>query len=103
MFIQGDIYMKVTFVDVDRDTHKRESGKISLVILDLVMPKMSSQKCLEEILKVNPTSKVLIATGVSSADEQAGRMIGSGAMGIIHKPFDKNDLCRVARDTLDRD
>ncbi len=85
------------------ELYKRESGNISLVILDLVMPKMGGQKCLEEILKVNPTSKVLIATGVSSDDEQAGRVIGSGAMGIIHKPFDKNDLSRAVRDTLDRD
>ncbi|MCX5873243.1 MAG: response regulator [Deltaproteobacteria bacterium] len=85
------------------DLYKREAGRISLVILDLVMPKMGGQKCLEELLRLNPGVKVLIETGVSHADEQTKLAIDLGARGSIHKPHDANKMLRAVREILDKD
>jgi PAS domain S-box-containing protein len=85
------------------DLYKQEGAKISLVILDLMMPKMGGQKCLEELLKINPQAKVLIATGVSSNNQQTSLTIDSGAKVVIHKPYDINLLLTTVRDILDRD
>ena len=43
------------------DLYNREMGKISLVILDLIMPEMGGKQCLEELLKIDPKARVLIA------------------------------------------
>jgi len=85
------------------DSYRREPGKISLVILDLMMPKMGGQKCLEEILRIDPKAKVLIATGVSLDDERTELATKFGAKGSIHKPYDTTKLLRAVRDALDKD
>jgi len=83
--------------------YKQEGAKISLVILDLMRPKMGGQKCLEELLKIDPQAKVLIGTGVSSNNQQTSLTIDSGAKVVIHKPYDINLLITTVRDILDRD
>ena len=85
------------------DLFKREPEKISLVILDLMMPKMGGQKCLEEILRIDPKAKILITTGVSLGDEQTKMAIDSGAKGPLHKPYDNTKLLSVVRTLLDTD
>jgi PAS domain S-box-containing protein len=85
------------------DLYKQEGRKISLVILNLEMPKMGGQKCLEKLLKLNPGVKVLIETGVSHTDEQTKLAIDSGARGSIHKPHDEKKMLRVVREILDKD
>ena len=85
------------------DLYKQEGAKISLVILDLMMPKMGGQKCLEELLKIDPQAKVLIATGVSSNNQQTSLTINSGAKAVIHKPYDIDLLLTTVRNILDRD
>jgi two-component system cell cycle sensor histidine kinase/response regulator CckA len=37
-----------------------EKDRISLVLLDLIMPVMDGRKCLKEILQINPNGKVII-------------------------------------------
>jgi CheY-like chemotaxis protein len=85
------------------DLYKRGPAKISLVILDLMMPKMSGQKCLEELLRIDPKAKILISTGVSPGDEQTKLVIDSRFSGFIHKPYDNTKLLSVVRTLLDTD
>ena len=37
-----------------------------IVPLDLIMPEMGGKQCLEEILKIDPSGKVIIASGFSA-------------------------------------
>ena len=56
--------------------YDKERSDISLVILDLIMPKMGGKQCLEELLKIDPRLKVLIASGYSDTynrEEITGR------------------------------
>ena len=37
------------------DVYEKEQGNISLVILDIIMPRMDGKECLEQLLRINPT------------------------------------------------
>jgi len=85
------------------DLYKREGGNISLVILDLLMPEMGGQKCLEEILKIEPKAKVIIASGLPLSNEQTKPVINSGAKVCVHKPYDMKDMLNIVRKVVDDD
>ena len=82
------------------DLFKREGGNISLVILDLLMPVMDGQECLEEILRIDPKAKVIIATGVTTNNKQISLAIDSGAKVAVHKPYDMTEMLKMIRDIL---
>ncbi len=79
----------------------RERAVISLVILDLIMPQMDGVKCLEEIIKIDSTAKVVIASGFT-VDQDTGKIIESLAKGFIRKPFNLNEALRTVREVLDK-
>ncbi|MEI6134934.1 MAG: response regulator [Desulfomonile sp.] len=60
--------------------------EISLVVLDLLMPEMSGRDCLMELLNIDPSVKVLIASGYSPSDEFHTE-ISPLVKGFVHKPF----------------
>jgi len=80
--------------------YKRSGGDIDLVILDLVMPKMGGKQCLQQLLRIDPQVRVLVASGYSSG-EGAGHNTEPGARGFVGKPFDMRRLLRAVRDILD--
>jgi len=75
-------------------------NEISLVVLDLLMPKMGGKECLHELLYIDPQARVLIASGFSQT-EHAKRVIGEGAKGFIDKPYQIKQLLRKIREILD--
>lgn len=79
------------------ETYRRMADRISLIMLDLLMPVMDGETCLEEILRVNPNAKVVIASGVTEQGQ------GKGAMGFVQKPFDMRQLLTTVREVLDQD
>jgi two-component system, cell cycle sensor histidine kinase and response regulator CckA len=64
------------------EVYTRNKDRISLCILDLVMPEMDGKQCLQRILRMEPDAKVLIATGYDSNGflEQA---LAKGAKGSL--------------------
>ena len=76
-------------------------GEVSLVILDLIMPGMGGKRCLEEILRMNPDSRVLLASGYSS-DGFTPDDTGTGARGFIRKPYNAKDILAAIRKVMDR-
>ncbi len=80
----------------------KERSDISLVILDLIMPKMGGRQCLEELLGIDPGVKVLIASGYSDAHNRE-ELVEAGATGFVGKPFHMAELLRTLRDALDAD
>ncbi|MBN1833314.1 MAG: response regulator [Deltaproteobacteria bacterium] len=73
---------------------------ISLIILDLMMPGMGGKRCLKEILRLEPNTKVIIASGYSE-DGHVDATIESGAKSSIKKPFDIKQMLSVVRKVLD--
>jgi len=80
----------------------RTGGKIALVILDLGMPGMGGHRCLQEIRKMDPPAKVLIASGYS-LNAQVKKSLEMGAAGYIGKPYRVNVLLRKVREILDEE
>lgn len=73
---------------------------IDLVILDLGMPGMGGFKCMLEMKKTVPDSKIIIASGYSEVF-QTEDLIKSGASGFIQKPFKLKSVLEKIRITLD--
>jgi len=71
-----------------------------LVILDLIMPEMGGTQCLEELLKIDPEVKVLIASGYSAGGETK-RTNETEARGFVGKPYDIRQLLQTVREVLD--
>ncbi len=79
--------------------YQQEKDEISLVILDLIMPEMDGKQCLEEILKIDPDAKVLLASGYSP-DGETNLALESRAKGFVRKPYSVRHLLEAVRDVL---
>ncbi|MBI5249287.1 MAG: PAS domain S-box protein [Desulfomonile tiedjei] len=82
------------------DLFCEKGERISMVILDLIMPEMGGRDCLAELLRIDPKVKVLIASG-HAATESTKECIEHGAKGFIAKPFRLKELLRQVRKILD--
>gem|GEM_PF-3176965 len=82
------------------ETYFQDQSAIALVILDLIMPEMGGKQCLEELLKINPQVKALIASGFAIKGETK-TFLDTEAKGNVTKPFNMRDLLRSVRHVLD--
>ncbi|MGC8604047.1 MAG: response regulator, partial [Desulfomonilaceae bacterium] len=78
------------------DIYQTRKDDISLVILDLLMPEMSGRDCLMGLVKIDPSVKVLIASGFSPGDE-LHEEINPLVKGFIQKPFRAVELLEAIR------
>lgn len=81
------------------EIYQSRDGKLSLVVLDLLMPVMSGQDCLRELVKINPLVKVLIASGFSP-DTNLEEEVMRFAKGFVHKPYNISQLLTAIESTL---
>lgn len=65
-----------------------------IVLLDLMLPKMSGEEVLHEILRKNPNQSVVMMTAHGDA-KKAGELIIAGAVDFISKPFRAEQLRHV--------
>ena len=80
----------------------RNTTDISLVLSDVVMPKMNGKEILEEIRKLKTGIKVIFISGYTADIIQKKGIAEEGAE-YITKPFNKNDLLQKIRDVLDKE
>ena len=76
------------------------TGEIDMIILDLGMPGMGGYRCLTELLKMDPTARILIASGYGPVG-QAQEALKAGARGFIGKPFRIEDMLVAIRKVMD--
>ena len=77
-----------------------KGDSIDIIILDLNMPGMGGLQCLQELLLMNSSARVLISSGYNS-DSQIEDFMQSGYVGLISKPCKINDLLSKVRSLLD--
>jgi PAS domain S-box-containing protein len=94
LFIAGSGKEAVAIYSKNRD-------KIDMVILDVIMPQMGGAETYNELRRIDPNVKVLIASGYS-IDEQTEGMLAQGCRGFIQKPFGFEVLSRKIRSILDQ-
>lgn len=78
----------------------QERERIALIILDLIMPEMSGRECLSEILKIDPATKIIVATGYA-ANGQIDQAVKEGARTSMRKPFEARQMLTLVRRVLD--
>ncbi|MBF0475493.1 MAG: response regulator [Deltaproteobacteria bacterium] len=81
------------------DIYRAEMDLVNLVILDLNMPGMGGERCLEELLLIDPTVKVIIASGYYTGN-RIDEMIKAGAAAFIGKPYQMSELLQLIRNVL---
>ncbi|MHC4441168.1 MAG: PAS domain S-box protein [Planctomycetota bacterium] len=95
-------YIVVAHTDADEATAFMETNfeDIDLVLMNLNMPKCSSEEMLSRIIQRCPHAPVLLASGF---DDQEGfnKLIQKGAVGFVHKPFSVMILAKALRKALD--
>jgi len=82
------------------DLYQDRSSEIDLVVLDLIMPEMGGKQFLEALLSLNPSAKVVIASGFS-ANGSTKDTLAAGAEGFVNKPYDMRQVLGVVREVLD--
>lgn len=100
-FLTRSGYRVITEEDCQKAValYEKEQENISLVILDLMMPKIGGRSCLDALLKIQPNVRVLIASGYSDSDKR-DELIQAGAKGFVGKPFEMAHLLKAVRDAL---
>jgi two-component system, cell cycle sensor histidine kinase and response regulator CckA len=69
---------------------------ISLVILDLTMPRMDGEQCFRALRKIDPEVRVVMSSGFNE-QEVSRKFIGRGLSGFIQKPYTLTSLRDVLR------
>jgi two-component system cell cycle sensor histidine kinase/response regulator CckA len=81
--------------------YQAHQGEISLVVLDVVMPRMGGRECLRRLQELDPQVKVLISTGYT-VGSSAQELVTEGALEVVEKPFLLQDFAVAVRAALDQ-
>lgn len=80
----------------DEAIQTMKTSPVDITILDIKMPKKDGLETLKELKKINPSSKVIIATGYKSVDI-ASEAMSLGASDYVVKPFDRDKIRKVVQ------
>jgi CheY-like chemotaxis protein len=81
------------------EIYRKNQKDIQMVILDMVMPEMNGVKTFDQLKKLNPDLKVLLASGYS-INRDVTELLDRGCRGFIQKPFDIWQLSKKVNDIL---
>ena len=73
------------------DIFQKNSDKIDLIIMDMIMPGMDGGETFDRLRNINSNIKVLLSSGYS-VNGQATKILHRGCDGFIQKPFNLNQL-----------
>jgi len=79
-----------------------ERARVTLVLLDLTMPRLDGGEVLRRLMALDPTVRVIIMSGYSERNV-AQRFVSDGVAGFIQKPFRAVDLYERIADAFASD
>ena len=79
--------------------YQEHCEEISLVVLDLVMPKMGGRDCWLRLREIDPQVRVLVTTG-SSLNKELKICLREGVLGYLTKPFRPRQLLDCLKKNL---
>jgi signal transduction histidine kinase/ActR/RegA family two-component response regulator len=83
------------------EVYRQEWGRIDLVLLDMVMPRMGGLETYRRILGMDRGGRVLLCSGYADS-QQAQQALKLGALGFLPKPFSTVELLARVRKALRR-
>jgi CheY-like chemotaxis protein len=81
------------------DLFRKQSDRISLIILDLTMPVMRGEPAFDLLRAIRPDVPILLASGYDETDA-AARTADKHFAGFLQKPFDVNRLTEAVASAL---
>jgi len=81
------------------NVYEKNWRTIDLVILDLIMPQISGGDLFHAMQQINPAVRALLTSGYAVSGE-AQRIIESGALAFVPKPFRQETLAHAVADAL---
>jgi len=82
-------------------TYTEHADRISAVVLDMIMPEMGGGEVFDQLKRINPRVKVLLASGYSMQG-LAREIMNRGCNGFLQKPFTLEDISVRLRSLIDR-
>jgi PAS domain S-box-containing protein len=79
----------------------KNRDRISLLLLDMVMPKKNGKEVAEAIMKISPGIKVIFSSGYSM-DIITHKELAAAGFEFLHKPYRAKELAKKLRQVLDR-
>jgi len=79
--------------------YREHRDRISLVLADMIMPRMGGEELAAALKAIDPGVKVLLISGYSLAESPA-ELERKGIIGYIQKPFSRNDIARRLKEVL---
>jgi two-component system, cell cycle sensor histidine kinase and response regulator CckA len=79
---------------------EEQAREISLVVLDVVMPRIGGLEAAKRMRQIRPELAVIFTTGYSADHEALTTVIETGGA-VVEKPFDPKKLARRVRELLD--
>ncbi|MFY9226173.1 MAG: response regulator [Blastocatellia bacterium] len=83
------------------DIYQSKYKEISLLLLDMVMPKMGGREVYQKALEINPKARVVFASGYCPPEEME-QVWEKSVMGFVQKPYQIEDLTSELRRVLDK-
>ncbi len=81
--------------------YKERKKEIALVLTDLGLPKMNGKEECAEIKKLNPSARMIVATGYLDP-EMKSEFLKAGIQHFLLKPYDLKQVLKVIREVLDK-
>lgn len=82
------------------DLYRGCKSGIQLVILDLLMPGMGGRQCLDELMRLDPATRVIVSSGKGIREFDSDPLL-SRASGYIQKPYDVKEMLGLIREVLE--
>jgi len=73
------------------DIYRREWGTISLVVLDMIMPRLGGLETFRRLTGMDRKARILLCSGHAHS-QQAHQAVLEGAIGLLPKPFGMTEL-----------
>ncbi len=80
---------------------RRVKDKVSLVLLDMIMPKTSGSEVFHSLRAIHPRIKILLCSGYSQDGyAEIDKLLKTGGNGFIQKPFSRHHIALTIRKVL---
>jgi len=84
------------------DLYRERKDEVSLVILDLTMPRMDGQEAFRELRELDPKVRVIVSSGYSEQEAIVG-FSNQCLAGFLQKPYTMAQLTELLRVALAAD
>ncbi len=99
--LEGSGFRVITASDGEEavEAFRQRSAEVSLVLLDMTMPRMGGEEAFRELRRLRSDVAVILSSGYDERDATS-RFAGTGPAGFLKKPYRASELLDRVRDVL---